>query len=100
MRRSIEVHEITRTHVHGPKTQPRFAGIYTLEVDETLERAFQQLRVVEARRLEGAVGVEPRGRLAQREKSSGPGKHGPIGAHLVEEVARVVIPGKITEGIA
>src|SRR5215510_12457049 len=53
----IEVHEITGTHVYGADAQPGFAGINTLEVDETLERALQQLRVVEARRLEGTVGV-------------------------------------------
>src|SRR5262249_38631246 len=57
MCRSIEVHEIAGTHVYGPDAQPGFAGIDTLEVDETLERSLQQLRVVEARRLEGTVGV-------------------------------------------
>src|SRR5262249_16303605 len=70
--------------------QSGFAGINTLEVDETLKRALQQLRVVEARRLEGAVGVKPRGWLTQREKSSGAGKQNPVGAHLIEKPARDV----------
>src|SRR5262249_50365156 len=65
-------------------------GIDTLEVDVTLKRALQPLRVVEARRLEGTVGVEPGGRIAQREKSSGAGKQGPVGAHLVEKPAREI----------
>src|SRR5262245_27599238 len=57
VRRSLEVHEITGPHIYRPDAQPGFAGIETLEVDETLQRTFQQLRVVEARRLQGAVGV-------------------------------------------
>src|SRR6478672_9288245 len=92
MRRRIEQHEIAGTHIHGPDTQPRFARIDTLKVDETLKRALQELRVVEARRLEGTIGVEPGGWVAQRKKSGSASAHGPVCAHLVEKPSREISP--------
>src|SRR5262249_14672241 len=90
VRCSVEIYEITGAHIDRPDAQPRFAGIDSLEVDEALKCALQQLRVVEARRLEGTVRMEPGWRVAQREEPSPAGKHGPICAHLIEKFARKI----------
>src|SRR5262249_13911337 len=87
VRRRIEVHEITGTHVYGPDAQPGFARIDPLKIDEALKPALQQLRLVEARGIAGTVGMSPRGRVAQRVERSGAGNLRPVCAHLIEKPA-------------
>src|SRR5215471_5807793 len=99
VRCSIEIYEITGAHIDRPDAQSGFAGIDALKIDEALKRALQQLRVVEACRLQGALGVEPRRGLAQREKSGSASKHGPVCAHLVEQPAREIsLQPQVAEG--
>src|SRR5262249_47491189 len=90
VRCTVEVCEITGAHVNCPNAQPGFAGIDALKIDEALKRALQELRVVEARRLEGTIGVKPGRWIAQREKPGSASKHGQVRAHLVEKPSREI----------
>ena len=89
----IEIDEIAGAHVHGADAEAHPARIDPVEVDKPLQRAFQVLGLVEARRLKGAVRVQPGSRQPRREKARGPTEESAGRAHLVEERAREVAFG-------
>jgi hypothetical protein len=76
---------------------PAFEAI---EIHQALKRSLEVLRVVEAGRLMRSARLQPGHHGARAEESCGTAGDREIGAHLVEEIAGVVAPGQITEGIA
>ena len=90
MRFVVEVDEIAGAHVHRADAEAHLAGIDPVEVDKPLERALQELGLVKARGLEGAVRVQPGSGLPKREKARGARNEGVGRTQLVEERARQV----------
>src|SRR6185295_17701139 len=87
MRSVVEVDEIAGANVHSADTEPHLTGVDPVEVDKPLERAFQQLGLVEARSLESTARVEPGSRLPESEKARRTGDEGVARTELVEDRA-------------
>jgi hypothetical protein len=98
VRHVVEIDKISSTSIDSADAQPGFARIDPVEIYETLKRTFERLGIVEARRLESAIRVQPSCRVARSEEVGHTLEQGHGRAHVVEEPAReVAFDPKISE---
>jgi hypothetical protein len=96
----VEIDEVAGPDIDRARAEARHPGIEAIEIHQALERALEVAGVVEAGCPERSAPLQPRHYGSRREESRGAARDRQIGTHLVEEIARVVAPGQITEGIA
>ena len=96
----IEIDEVAGPDIDRARAETRHSSIQAVKIHQALKRGLEVAGVVEAGCAERSARLEPRHHGSRREESRSAGRDSEIGAHLVEEIACVVTPGQITEGIA
>src|SRR6185436_14499004 len=86
----VEVNEVPAAHIDSADAEAGFSGIDPVEVDEALQRGFEELSFVKTRRFQRAVRVQPRNRLTQREEAMGAADKSEACADMVKAAAREV----------
>ena len=90
----VEIGEITGPDVDRAGAEADCAGIETIEVNESLKRAHDIARVVEASGLDRSGRLEPRRHRSCREETSCAARHCEARAHVVEQLSRRVAPAQ------
>ena len=99
MSAGVEIDEVAGPDIDSARAETRHSSIEVIKIHEALKRVLEVAGVVEAGCPERSARLEPRHHGSRREESRGAARDGEIGAHLVEEIARVVAPGQIIEGV-
>src|SRR5580704_14134076 len=96
----VEIDEVTCPDIDRARAEARHSSVEAIKIHQALKRVLEVAGVVETGCPLRSVRLEPRHHSSRREESRGARRDREISAHLVEEVARVVTPGQITERIA
>ena len=99
MSSGVEINKVAGPHIDRARTEARHPGVEAIKINQALQRALELLCIVEAGRPERAARLEPWHQGPPREKTAGAGGGREVGAHLVEEIARIVASGQINEWI-
>ena len=92
VRRRVEIDEVTRPDVDGADAQARPAGIETIKIDQTLQRALEIPGVVEARGFDRSARLKPRDHRARGKKAFDSVGDRNACTQLVEQIARAIAP--------
>src|SRR5271154_1532333 len=85
---AVKGNEIAGPHVDGADTQSHRVAVDTVEIDELLKGALQFAGVIVARRLDRALGPEPRRHRPKRKKTRRAGEQDAAGGALIEKTPR------------
>jgi hypothetical protein len=96
----IEVDKIAGSDIDSAGAEARHPSIEAIKIHQALKRVLEVAGVVEASCRKRSARLEPRHDSSCREESRGAANGREIGAHVIEEIARIITPGQITEGIA
>jgi hypothetical protein len=95
----VEIDEVAGPDIDRARAEARHSRIEAIKIHQALKRVLEVAGVVEAGCPGRSPRSEPRHHRSHREEARSAGRDREIGAHLIEEVARVVAPRQITEGI-